>query len=370
MDTIKEIKERIAYDVKKCTNCKKCYTKCPMMRKFGSNPKEIMNKLLNDEINPTDIAYSCMLCDLCVEKCSKNIDFKTIFFDLRKEIIKNNNRNVKNKNYSIIKFHQMNSFSPVFSKSSNLENSNVLFLPGCSLSSYDKNIVLRSYEYLKLYYKNISITFNCCGKPTLSMGDTYKFKSYYSKLEEIIYKNSIEELVVACPNCYSTISKYNRNIKVTSIYEIISKYGIPTYLINNYKNIDIAIHDSCSVRKEVDIQNSVREILRSLGINIIEFKNNKENTVCCGAGGMVGVTNKELALEQMQNRGYETNCNNIVCYCESCCESLLNTDKNVLHILDLLFNETVVNNKVLTQTKTGTISKWRMRYKSLRIAKK
>ena len=63
-------------------------------------------------------------------------------------------------------------------------------------------------------------------------------------------------------------------------------------------------------------------------------------------------------------------CNNIVCYCESCCESLLNSNKNVLHILDLLFNENVIDKNVFTQNKVSTINKWKMRYKTVGIVKK
>lgn len=364
------IKEKLELDIENCTNCKKCYINCPMMKEFGSSPKEIMVGLLNGKINIGDISYSCMLCGLCTEKCPKNIDLKETFYDLRKDIFKSNSKNLKNKNYSVVKFHQINSFSPIFSRSSNIKDSRVLFLPGCSLSSYNKDIVLKSYEYLKLYYENINIIFNCCGKPTLCMGDIDRFNKYYSKLEKIIENNQIEEIIVACPNCYNTISKYNKHVKVTSIYEIISKNGIDKYLNNHYKNINMAIHDSCSVRNEVDIHNSVRMILEYLGVNIVEFKNNKQNTVCCGSGGMVGITNKNLALHQIKNRSDETKCKNIVCYCESCCESLLNSEKNVVHILDLLFNETVIKNKILTQNKNGTINKWKMRYKSVGIVKK
>lgn len=370
MNKDKEFKERLELDINNCINCKKCFKNCPMMKKFGDSPKEIMIGLMANKINEADIAYSCMLCDLCTKKCPKNIDLKSTFYELRKQVKQNSNKSLKDKNYNVVRFHQRNSFSPIFSKSSSLKNSKAMFLPGCSLSSYDKNIVSKSYEYLKQYYKDISITFNCCGKPTLAMGDINRFEKYYSKLDEMIEKNNIEEIIVACPNCYNTIGKHSKNIKITSIYEVISENGIPRDLENHYKSIDIAVHDSCSVRRQSNIHDSIRNILNSLGVNIIEFKNNRENTVCCGAGGMVGVTNRSLALEQMKNRGNETSCNNIVCYCESCCESLLNSNKNVLHILDLLFNENVIDKNVFTQNKVSTINKWKMRYKTVGIVKK
>ncbi|MGL5752013.1 MAG: (Fe-S)-binding protein [Paraclostridium sp.] len=367
MNINKDIIYKITKDKDECIDCKRCFTNCPMMKEFGKSPKDIMTNLIENKINVSDIAYSCMLCDLCSNKCPKGINLKTTFYNLRKDIFKNKLKEVK---YSAVKIHQLSSFSKVFSKSSRSKDSKVLFLPGCSLSSYSKDVVLKAYEYLKLHYGEINLTFNCCGKPTLAMGDTDRFKVYYSKLEQIIDKNGVEEIIVACPNCYNTIGKYSENIKITSIYEVINKFGIPKNLEKNYKNIDIAIHDSCSVRNEAIIQDSVRDILKKLGLNIIEFKNNRENTVCCGSGGMVLVTNRNLAVDQIKKRVSETNCENIVCYCEACCESLLNNNKNILHILDLLFNEKVINKEVFTQSPQGSINKWKMRYKSTGIINK
>jgi Fe-S oxidoreductase len=369
MKLSKDVIDKISEDKNNCINCKLCFNNCPMMKEFSDSPKELMNKILEEKIDASEISYSCMLCDLCTHKCPKDIDLKSTFYNIRKDIISNDKKSVKNKGYNVVRFHQINSFSPIFSKSANLKNSKVMFLPGCSLSSYSEDIVLKTYEYLKRHYKEIGITFKCCSKPTIAMGDIDKFNKYYSSLEKKIKDDNIKEIIVACPNCYNTISKNSKNIKVTSLYEIIKEFGIPNQLKGNYKGLDLAVHDSCSIRNESNIHESVRDILKELGVSVIEFKNNKENTVCCGAGGMVGVTNNELALKQMKSRVYETDCENIVCYCESCCESFLNCDKNILHILDLLFNEEVINQRKITQVKSKTIDKWKMRYKTVRITK-
>lgn len=364
-----EIIKKISEDKSKCINCKMCFNDCTMMKNFSNSPKDLMDKILKQDIDISEVSYSCMLCGLCTEKCPKDIDLKSTFYDIRKDIALKNKKSLRKKGYSVVRFHQINSFSPIFSKKINMSSSQKVFLPGCSLSSYSKDIVLKIYEYLKIQYENIGMTFMCCGKPTLAMGDTEKFEQYYSKLEKQIHDENINEIIVACPNCYNTISKNSKGVKVTSIYEVINEFKIPQKLKNNYKGLEFAVHDSCSVRKESKIHDSIRDILNELGVSIVEFQNNKKDTVCCGAGGMVGITNSEIALKQVQNRVNETNCENIVCYCESCCESLLNGNKNILHILDLLFNEDVINNKKITQSKKRTMDKWKTRYKMNKLAK-
>ncbi|MEG2787522.1 MAG: (Fe-S)-binding protein [Romboutsia sp.] len=369
MELKEDIIIKINKDKNQCVDCKLCFNDCTMMKNFSNSPKELMIDILNENIDINEVSYSCMLCGLCTERCPQGIDLKSTFCDIRKDIALKDKKILRKKGYSVVRFHQINSFSKMFSKNINLNKSQQIFLPGCSLSSYSEDIVLSIYEYLKIHYENIGMTFMCCGKPTLAMGDIKKFEKYYSKFEKEICSGNITEIIVACPNCYNTISKNSKGIKVTSIYEVIKKFKIPEKLKNNYQNLELAVHDSCSVRGEINIHDSVRSILSELGVSIVEFKNNRKNTVCCGAGGMVGVTNLEIALKQVSNRASETSCENIVCYCESCCESLINCNKNILHILDLLFNEDVINHKKITQSKRGTMDKWKIRYKTNKLSK-
>ncbi|WP_027631720.1 (Fe-S)-binding protein [Clostridium hydrogeniformans] len=366
MDKIKlskDLIESINYSEKQCIDCKKCMKVCPMMKDFIESPKDFLGKVIKENTIDKNMAFSCMLCNRCTMECPKDIDFKDIFFNSREDIFKNNKEALKELGYNTVRFHQKNSFSPLFTSEIKEKNIKRIFIPGCSLSSYDPNIILETYRYLEKVTENISILFQCCGKPTLDMGDIEGFKNYYSGLNKIIEDNNIEEVIVACENCYKTI-KSNSNVKVTSLWEVIGENGVPEEVKGKYKNIKetFALHDPCPIREEKVIHESVRKILRELGVNIIEFEKNRDKTQCCGAGGMVCVTNNKLALREMNNRAEETEADYIVSYCESCVESMIRGGKSSLHILDFLFNPKVINGEKLTQDIEGTIKKWTNRY--------
>ena len=141
--------EEIKINENNCINCKKCYNSCPMMSKYSSSPKELMKKIITDKGVDKNIPYSCSSCAVCNLKCPKDIKIKEMFYDMRKDIFNNDKKNINDIGYNSVKFHQINSFSPIFSKSFSNKSTKKLFFPGCSLASYSPEIVLKTYEYLK-----------------------------------------------------------------------------------------------------------------------------------------------------------------------------------------------------------------------------
>ena len=88
----------------------------------------------------------------------------------------------------------------------------------------------------------------------------------------------MKKVIVACPNCFNTIKKYSKSVKVKTIWEVINENSIPKNLINHYNDLDIkfSLHDPCPIRYEPKIHDSVRLILKSMGIKIVEFDKSRE----------------------------------------------------------------------------------------------
>lgn len=259
------------------------------------------------------------------------------------------------------KFHQLNSSNKMFSKTFVNENSEVVFMPGCSLSGYNEDIILDVYKYLKSHIPQIGISFSCCYKPSLMIKDKNSFDKKYSKLEEMFKNNNIKEVITACPNCYKTIKSNSENVKVTFLLNFIKEKGIDKNLLNHYNNVNMTfvIHDSCSIRGNESIYESSRYILNELGINYIEFEKNRKNSTCCGS---IFVDDKKR-IEQMNKRCNQTTSNYVISYCETCTKTMLQGGKNSIHILDLLFNKDIIDNKKFTQHQISSIKSWKNRYK-------
>ncbi|MGG5460695.1 (Fe-S)-binding protein [Clostridium sp. B9] len=353
-------------NIDKCVDCGACYKVCPMMNSFGESPKKILQDIYDYKINFQDISYSCMLCNACTEVCPKDIDLKDMFHKFRIRSYKHDIKNTRRKfKLRVVQNHQKGSFSKLLTSKHNNKSVKRVFMPGCSLSGYDNEIIFKVKEYLDEKLGDTEIVLKCCGKPSKDIGDIELFNNNISSIEEYLESKNVDEVIVACENCYKTFSESFKNIKVITLWEVMSNEGVPARCLGAYSDLEeeFALHDPCPIKKEPQIHEAVRNILNDLDIKIVEFKKNKSNTECCGSGGMVGVTNKELWEKQKNKRANSTECNNIISYCESCVNTFKSSGKNVLHLLDLIFNEDVLIGKRLNQKEVSTMNQWVNRIK-------
>lgn len=366
-----DIIDRVLKDEEKCIGCNQCMKECPMSSEVKALPKDIMKNVhSNGGIDPS-IPYSCTLCSSCTSKCPKGIDLSSMYNDMRKDIMKKDSSTTKSFGYNTVKFHQKSSFSKIFTGSFIPENCTTVFFPGCSVSGYSSDLVNKNYEFLSEKIDNIGLLLTCCGKPSLDIGDEKSFNNDFKGVKDVFEENGIKKVIACCSNCYNTIRKYS-NVEVISLWEVLKDIGVPSNVKGIYKNseLDITLHDPCPIRKESQIHESVRFILDEIGLEYKEFERNKEKTQCCGAGGMMMSTNRNVAIKQMKHRAESTDSSHIISYCESCVQSMITGGKKSLHILDFLFNENIINGNINTQEGRGTLSHWAERRKTAKIAKK
>jgi Fe-S oxidoreductase len=293
-----------------------------------------------------EMVFSCSLCGHCSKVCPKDVNFRKLFLECRRYIQENK------KTFNGVDIHQRLSFSKIFSLE---RKGKIVFFPGCSLISENPETLMKTYKYLKEKIPSLEIMIKCCGNPTNCLGKKDEFEKRIGHLEKSFQSNEVEEVVVACQNCYMTIKKY-MNIKVTSLWTLLDDIGIPEKE-RSWGPMVFALHDPCPTRYEHDIHESVRNILRKMNINMEEFKNNRENTLCCGAGGMASIFNPKLSLDQMKKRADEVESKWIVTYCAECVNSMKSAGKMSIHILDLIFKE-----RVELEEEKSLIIKWKNRY--------
>ncbi|HCG7673510.1 TPA: (Fe-S)-binding protein [Vibrio parahaemolyticus] len=245
--------------------------------------------------------------------------------------------------------------------------SNKVFMPGCSLPSYSPEAVAAIASYLKEVFPEMGAVQKCCGKPTAAIGQTEKFKERYGQLQADFDKLDAQEVIVACQSCYGMIKKSGGTQKPVSLWKLLPEIGLPEALRGKAKNSDVVftIHDSCSTRYEKELQDGIRWILNELGYKTSEPEHTRENTRCCGFGGMVVPANPDVATRVIKRRVEEFETDYVVVYCSACRASMMGVGTKSWHILDLMFGPVIMQgDEPPVNVLASPVKAWFNRYKS------
>ncbi len=240
------------------------------------------------------------------------------------------------------------------------------FMPGCSLPSYSPEGVAKTTAYLDSVLPNFSAVQKCCGKPTKAVGQYDLFKERFAGLQSDMDAVGIEEMIVACQSCKLTFNETSPT-PTHSLWSIFPTIGLPEELRGKAKHSDVVftVHDSCSTRHDKELQDGIRWILKELGYTVVESKHSRENTRCCGFGGMVVPANPEVAQKVMNRRVETLESDYVVVYCSACRSSILKGQGQAWHILDLVWGPVVMKgDKAPSDVLSSPVKSWLNRYKA------
>lgn len=272
-----------------CIHCGICKKNCVFLEKYGID--------IGDTEKLKELAYHCFLCGKCTAVCPKGIDGRQKILEIRRQKVRDNKGKVPEKGYGMLRFEKE---KYLFSNYKNTSGKSVLF-PGCNFPSFYPETT-RYLAGLLEEKAGIGIVFDCCGKPIAELGMEKQEKQIIHKLEEKLREQSVEEVIMLCPNCY-TFLKPRMSLRVVSIYEKLAELGIG-------KTIEspVTIFMPCPDREDKTMLNQIRYYLE-------QEPELWKGIQCCGLGGCASGKEPELAAQMMGNIDDDQE---IYTYCASC----------------------------------------------------
>ncbi|MGP7817908.1 (Fe-S)-binding protein [Niallia sp. 01092] len=177
-----------------------------------------------------------------------------------------------------------------------VEDFDYLFFVG-SMGSFDKRSQKIAQSFAKIM--NIAgIKFAILGNEERSSGETARRMGNEFLFQQLCQENiatfqayNVNKIVTICPHTYNTFKheypEFGLEAEVYHHTEFIWKL-LEEGKINPTKEVKeaVAYHDSCYIGRYNDIYDLPRKILNSVpGVNILEIARNKQDAMCCGAGG-------------------------------------------------------------------------------------
>jgi Fe-S oxidoreductase len=206
-------------------------------------------------------------------------------------------------------------------------------------SSYrEKDVAIATAEILNKL--NIDFTIlereGCCGSPIYMTGDSEKANIIAQKNVEIFKDAGIEQIITSCAGCYRTWKDAYPNkfdldhgLEVKHLPEFIrSKIKSGEVKFKNAIDMKITYHDPCHIGRHMGVYKAPRDVIQEIpGTELIEMTRNRHNAWCCGSGGGVRSSFKDLSAFAARERieeAKETKANTLV----SCCPFCLNQFKS------------------------------------------
>ena len=281
--------------------------------------------------------FSCTGCGHCEFICPSGIDVPTIITLGKKKLVEANNypeehakivENIKNFGNPFGEIKSRDSEWPELK--SNIEAETVYF-PGCMTIYRLPEIAIDTIRIFELLGENIKVFQNeiCCSGILYRTGHIDLMAEFVKPMLEELNTYPLKQIVFTCPGCLTTFKEIYKselkekfeNIKLLHFSEYLLerisilgdfKTKIKKLLDTNLK-IPIIWHDPCHLARGLGIYNEPRSILEAIHLPYVEFKQNKEDSNCCGSGSGVRSAYPEIAerttlqrLEEVKELGAKT----------------------------------------------------------------
>jgi heterodisulfide reductase subunit D len=353
---ILELKELEYDEVAKCNRCGFCLTVCPTYKvmKTESQNARGRNALTRASIEERiqlgkvveDSLFNCLGCGACEVACLPKVQTKELVRAERALLVDSGYYpdSIKavaeslEKNYNISdednedRVEWREDIPDLPDSMYEKDSAEVVYFVGC-VSSFFPMVQRIPQNFVQIMDKG-GIDFTilggkewCCGFPLIQAGMYKKAEKLMEHNLEKIQEVGAKRVVFSCPSCYRTWNEfYHTDVELLHsshlLEQLLRDKSIPL------KELDITVtyHDPCDLGRNSGVYEPPREVLRMIpGVKLVELKDNRDKSVCCGGGGDVEMANPELTSEIAQMKIDEiqkTGADAVVTPCQQCIRTI------------------------------------------------
>ena len=215
----------------------------------------------------------------------------------------------------------------------------MIYFRGCTAREKETSIADATENLLKLADVEYRVLEDekCCGSVLIRTGFIDEAQKQIEKNTELL---SGELILTSCAGCYKTLKQDYDDLDVIHISQFLNTLIDEKKLNFNKNDLNVTYHDSCHLGRHCNVFDEPRNVISNVG-NLIEMQNNRENSLCCGAGGGVKSAYPEIASQMADSRIYqaiETGADLLVTPCPFCKLNLKDRGLNVLDLTEFLIN--------------------------------
>jgi heterodisulfide reductase subunit D len=340
-----------------CIQCGTCSASCPTAYAMDYTPRQLWKLIqlgLKDEVVNSQTFWLCTTCKACTVRCPRGIDLTQTMLMLKEYAVREQLKmpeGIGVLRETVTTKHNIsgdeNENRLIWAE--NLEHrpeglegrkgAEVVHFVGCVSAFYPQAYSIPQSLVQVLDKAGVSFTTMggqewCCGYPLYGAG----MKDLVAELArhnlERVRELGSTKLVATCPSCYYAWTHiYPEFVDLPVDLEVLHA---TEYLARLLEQGSIALgpverivtyHDPCDLGRKSGVYDAPRVLLKGIpGLEFREMASHGENAMCCGGGGDVEISDRQVTSEvgmlRMQ-QAEETGAQVVVSACQQCKRTLL-----------------------------------------------
>lgn len=342
MEAKYDFEKKFREQVLKCSRCGFCQAVCPV---YGATLRPALNARgkmlllkevmdgdleLNDELVET--LFQCTTCASCFENCPSGVEVPEIIKQVRKDMVNIGTCHPAFKGMNEVLQKHTNIYAEDepedFERERNKKAECVFFI-GCVGAYREDESTLATLDLLdRLDVDYTLIDEVCCSGVLEDVGYAINTRLARTNIERILATGA-KKVITGCPYC-------SRTFNGKAPYAPLKEKGVTVVHISQFlEGFDFGVrtdkrvtyHDPCDLGRHCGIYDAPRNTIRKIASDFVEMPDNRENALCCGAGGGVrgayaknSIAMARRRLEQAEAVGAEV----VLTECNSCVHNLSN----------------------------------------------
>jgi heterodisulfide reductase subunit D len=355
-----EFGEKVTPDLevlRTCIQCGTCSASCPTAYAMDYTPRQLWKLIqlgLRDEVVNSRTFWLCTTCKACTVRCPRGIDLTQTMLMLKEYAVRESLkvpegigilRETVTTNYNISGDDNENRLiwaENLESKPEGIEakkGAEVLYFVGCVSAFYPQaysipQSMVQIFERAGVSFTTMGGQEWCCGYPLYGAGMKDLVAELAQHNLERVKELGSTKLVTTCPSCYYAWTHvYPEFVELPAELEILHAVEYLEQLLDQggielgeVQRI-VTYHDPCDLGRKSGVFDAPRAILNSIpGLEFREMATHGENAMCCGGGGDVEISDRQvtgevgvLRMQQAQETGAEA----VISACQQCKRTLL-----------------------------------------------
>jgi Fe-S oxidoreductase len=290
-----------------CSSCGVCIDACQLNFSAGITHIQsayLMKGLRNNE-NVSDIAFNCLMCGRCDQKCPVGIELTPIRMLSRRagETVKNERSLVKKyfpDRQTTVPVRPASDPSYSFLRQYEPAKTDFLYFAGCMthLTPSIKNAMVTILDASGVRYNFLDENGGvCCGRPLMLAGQDREARELINFNSQLIWKSGAHTIVTSCPICYKVFKEsYYLDVEVLHHSQFIKNLIEDGSLKLNFLRRKVTYHTPCDLGRGSGVYDEPKDVLRYVA-RLQETGYEDKNSLCCGGSlGNMKISNGQKSM--------------------------------------------------------------------------